>query len=369
MPDRVVSAALTQLCLVGPDALTIEAIAERAHVSAGFIYKHFGSLSDVLRDALLDGLSAHLAAIPREGPLTAGLLLEMSTHDHDRLPLEAILSLRRFPEIREIVGPATTELVERIGPMRSCVVFGCHAVAIAGVSPAESDVTALIALEYRIQGGDIRNVESVAPEESVGDLSIPHPPPLRNDPTTVRLRAAASQLLTETAGQATIRDIATKAGVTTGAVYRRYESKDDLIGDTIQARVTEDRTTWLMDFFEVLTNPGTGDPARVLSDVLAEASETTKASTRESIELLISARGGPAARMALASRYTSAIATRTAQLTRFRGSALMRHEDSPAALAWAFQVVPMGARILGLATQMPDSTGWYPSMVSLLRAL
>jgi len=253
--------------------------------------------------------------------------------------------------------------------MRSCVVLGFRAVAIAGVYPTESDVPALIALKYRIQSGDIRDIESVAPEESVGDLSIPHPRPLRSDPTTVRLRAAASHLLTETAGQATIRDIATKAGVTTGAVYRRYESKDDLIGDTIQARVTEDRTTWLMDFFEVLTNPGTGDPARVLSDALAEASETTEPSTRKPMELLISARGGPTARMAVVGRYTSAIATRTAQLTRFRASPYRRHEDSPAALAWAFQVVPMGARILGLATQMPDSTGWYPSLVSLLRAL
>lgn len=368
MHDPVISAALKQLCLVGPDALTVEAVADRAHVSVGFVYKHFGSLSHVLRTALAEGIPTSLSAIPSEGPLSPGQL-EMSTENRERLPLEAILSLRRFPEVKEVVGPAVTALVERIGPMRSCVVFGCHAVAIAGVYPTGGDVSALIALEYRVHSGDVRDEESGVADHLVGEATVPHSQPLRNDPTTVRLRDATSQLLTETAGQATIRDIATKAGVTTGAVYRRYESKDELIGDTIQARVSEDRTTWLTEFFAAVTNSGSGDPAFVLSNVLADASDANTPATREAIELLVSARGGPAARMALARRYTTAVETRTAQLNRFRGSPFMRHEDSPAALAWAFQIVPMGARILGLATTMPNSQAWYPSMVTLLRAL
>jgi len=47
----------------------------------------------------------------------------------------------------------------------------------------------------------------------------------------------------------------------------------------------------------------------------------------------------------------------------------MTYADSSTALAWAFQVAPMGARIAGMATDMPDAAGWYPAMQALLRAL
>ena len=368
MPDRVLAAASTQLCLVGPDALTVEAIAERAHVSIGLVYKHYPSLDQLVLDLLTSELPRVTADIPSDGPLPAPLLMPPPS-GNERLLLEALLCIRRFPHTESIVRPVMADLMQRSGPLRCAVLLGCQAITLAGVTIPTGDVTALTSLEDRIRIGDIRPVPPTPAKLTDSDLTVPHPQPERNDPTAVRLREATSDLLTETSGRASVRDIAKKAGVTTGAVYRRYESKDELIGDTIKAAVTADRTNWLQQLFAALMNPTTSDPALVLAQVLATASAPDAEQTRQSIELLVAARGGPAARSALSQRYLTAVETRKTQLASLAATGLMTYPDSSTALAWAFQVAPMGARIAGMATDMPDAAGWYPAMQALLRAL
>lgn len=366
MPSRVPDAALTQLCLVGPDALTIESIAERASVSVGLVYKEHGSLDSLVREVLATQLPSSLEGIPGTDRLPASAF---GARPEDRLPLEAILALRRFPAARDAVQPAMDAFVQRSGPLRSAVILGCQALALSGTIPSASDLDALIALEHRIRAGILHDSPLPPIPIALADASVQHGEPQRDDPTSVRLRDAASQLLTETAGRASLRDIADRAGVTTGAVYRRYDSKDDLIGDTVQARVTTERTQWAQQFFAALADPSTGDPASILAEVLAQASAPDEAATRESIELVVAARTGPAARAALAERFSTAVATRKAQMSMLTGFGALRHPDSVDALAWAFQVAPTGARMNGLVTPMPDAQGWRPSMVALLRAL
>lgn len=366
MPGRVPDAALTQLCLVGPDALTIEAIAERASVSVGLIYKEHHSLNTLVRDVLAASLPSALDAIPGVEALSRSSLGSRPEH---RLPLEAILALRRFPDAHAVVKPIMDTFVQRTGPLRCAVVLGCQALSLAGVVPSGSDVDALIALEHRIRLGTLHDSPLRAIPLPVNDASVPHGGPEHDDPTSVRLRDAASQLLTESAGRASLRDIADKAGVTTGAVYRRYGSKDDLIGDTIKARLTTERTLWAQMFFAALADPTKGDPASILAEFLAQASAPDAAATRESIELVVAARTGPAARAALAERFSTAVMTRKAQLSMLAGLGALHHPDSADALAWAFQVAPTGARIAGIATPMPDAHRWRPSMAALLQAL
>lgn len=368
MPDRVLSAASTQLCLVGADALTVESIAERAHVSVGFIYKKYHSLSELVHRAIDEELPSALDVIPDRQMLPIELLAPTSRVT-ERLPLEAILATRRFPELREPVGVYMSELTSRVGPLRCSVILGCQALGIAGVDIEIADMASLISLESRIQSGACNEDTVIAAPIDIGASTVPHPGPERRDPTAERLRDAASELLTETAGRASLRDIASRAGVTTGAVYRRYDSKDELIGDTINARVNEERTNWIQEFLKAWVDPTHGDPGRVLAQVLAEVSTANQPQTREAIELLVAARSGPAARSALSQRYLDAAKTRKAQFEPFSESGLMKHSDSPAALAWAVQVGPMGTRVATLVTSMPDAEGWYPSMVAMLRAL
>jgi AcrR family transcriptional regulator len=357
-------AATHQLCLVGADALTMEGIAERANVSIGWAYKSGTNLESLLLEAARAALPRAVAEIPDSGELPESIV-----DPKNRLALECVLSLRRFPGLRDVVVPTIEEWVARVGPLRASVILGCQALTLAGAAPNAEGLEALIALESRtFNGVDPAPIGgSSAPPPS--ETSVAHKPPGSHDPTKVRLREAAIELLTATSGKASLRDIAAKAGVTTGAVYRRYESKDELIADVVQARVTQERTTWAQYFFEALMSGTKGDPASVLAKILAHAAEPNSINSRESIEIIVAARSGPAARAALAARFTQAVATRTEQLKAFEQAGLMRYPDSCVGLSWAFQVAPTGARVLGLAVDTPDAEGWRPSMVALLEAL
>lgn len=368
MPDRVLAAASTQLRLVGPDALTVEAIAERAHVSVGFVYKHFASLNAIVRDVVNAELPHAIANIPTADALPTTLLVPPATSS-ERMPLEALLCLRRFPDTKSVVEPIITEFAQRAGPLRCAVILGCQAITLAGVTIPTADVKALISLEARARGGFGHVVMTGPPALVAHYLTKPHPTPERSDPTAVRLRDATCELLTETFGRASLRDIAKKAGVTTGAVYRRYGSKDELIGDTIKSAVAANRTDWLEQFFAALMDRTRGEPALILARVLATASTPGTEQARQSIELLVAARSGPAARAALSQHYLAVVETRKAQFRALATTGLTQDPNSPAALAWALEVAPMGARLTCLATAMPNADGWFPPMASVLRAV
>jgi AcrR family transcriptional regulator len=368
MSDRVLAAASAQLCLVGADALTVDAIADRARVSVGFVYSQFRSLDEIIRTVLARDFARLCDAIPATDPIPAALLAPTNASP-ERLILEGLLALRRFPHVHDLVQPTMETLVERVGPLRTAVIVGCQAVTVAGVTIPDADLTSLIGLEARIRADtDSPSIPSAARVPD-GETTVPHPGPEYRDDTARRLQDATSDLLAETGGRATMRDIARRAGVTTGAVYRRYQSKDDLISDTISARVTKERTGWMQELFAALMNPEQMDPALVLARVLADSCAPDERATQESIELVVAARSGPAARSVLTERFRIAVKTRTSQLERLLDADLMSHPDSPTSLAWAFQVAPTGARIAGLGVPMPRADGWYPSMAALLRSL
>ena len=368
MGDRVLDATVDQLCVVGPDALTMEAIASRARVSVGLLYRRHTSLEELVRAALDEHLPSAAAAIPSRSPLTA--VGQHRSGVPDRLLVDALLSLRRFPALHRTVAPVITSCVGRVGHMRACVVIGLQALGIVGVAPDAADTRALLDLEQRMRSREVADAMTPRSIPTVpADAGVPHARPHRDDGVAASLRAATATSLTQAAGGGTVREIASMAGVTTGAVYRRYDTKDDLVADTIRERIDRERTGWAGEFFASLADSGNGDPASVLAAALAFASAPDSALTHEAIALTAAARVGPAAREALAERYTTAVTARKEQFAFLASHGFFRHDDSPAALAWSIQVCPAGARLVGLTTPLPDADGWLPDMRLLLTAL
>lgn len=374
MSDRVLDAAIEQLCVVGPDALTMEAVASRARVSVGLLYRRYGGLEVLLREALASALSLRVDEVPGHGALPRSALRRNSDVP-DRLLADALFSLRRFPSLNEVVEPPVSQLVARVGLVRVSVVVGLQALGIVGVLPDDAQARALLGLEARMhQSLTVPAPDRDPPQSRIAagrpaESTVPHMPPPPGDHVTASLRAATARAIAEDPAGGTMRGIAADAGVTTGAVYRRYATKDDLVADTIRERIDQERTGWAGEFLAALADPGTADPAAILASALAVASTPGTPTTNEAIALMAAARSGPAAREALAERYTTAVQARGEQFSFLAAHGYFQHDDSPDALAWAIQVFPAGARLLGQTTPLPDAVGWLPAMRSLLRAL
>ena len=189
MGDRVLDATVDQLCVVGPDALTMEAIASRARVSVGLLYRRHTSLEELVRAALDEHLPSAAAAIPSRSPLTA--VGQHRSGVPDRLLVDALLSLRRFPALHRTVAPVITSCVGRVGHMRACVVIGLQALGIVGVAPDAADTRALLDLEQRMRSREVADAMTPRSIPTVpADAGVPHARPHRDDGVAASLRAA-----------------------------------------------------------------------------------------------------------------------------------------------------------------------------------
>ncbi|MFM7147154.1 MAG: TetR family transcriptional regulator, partial [Actinomycetales bacterium] len=163
--------------------------------------------------------------------------------------------------------------------------------------------------------------------------------------------------------------IAQSAGLSTGAIYRRYASKDQLVADTIRAHLTSQRTTWAIPFVARLTGTQDGDPATVLAEQLALAGNADPEQTRLALQFLVASRVSPDARQVLVQRITDAQQARQSLFEVMQRSEIFSRPDTPLALSWALQITPTGTRLLSLVTPQPDQQQWQPVMARLIRAL
>ncbi len=198
--------------------------------------------------------------------------------------------------------------------------------------------------------------------------AIDGPEGLGADLIAERLISATARVLASQR-DATVRSIAESAGVTTGAIYRRYESKDQLVADTIRAHLTADRTTWAIPFVARLAGTQAGDPAEILAEQLALAGDGAAERTRLSVEFLVASRVSPDARQVLVERINEAQQARQALFRAMQQNGIFSRDDTPMSLSWALQVTPTGARLLSLVGPQPSAEQWRSAMSSLLRSL
>lgn len=364
--DRLGHAAFSQFVTVGADSLTMEGIAERAGVSIGAAYRWQPSLDEVVAQALRGALPA----LAQEIAAAESLDRWLQPRDlQDRLLTEALLAVRRFPSLSVIVRHALDTVGRGVDPLGLSVLVGTQAAMVAGCVLPSSARTALARLYERIRLTDPAGPLPWAPQTG-GEFTarVEHSSEIDVDEIGERLIAATARVLVSPS-EATVRSIAESAGVTTGAIYRRYESKDQLVADTIRAHLTTDRTTWAVPFVARLVGTQAGDPADVLAQQLALAGEPHAEQTRLAIEFIVASRVSPDARQVLVQRMTQAQRSRQQLFESMLQAGVFTRDDTPIALSWALQLTPTGARLLSLVSPQPDAAQWQPAMASLLRAL
>lgn len=364
--ERLGEAAFSQLVTVGADSLTMEGIANRAGVSIGAAYRWQPSLHDAVLQAIgtrLPSMAEQITEAPSLHPWLQPQALG------SRLLTESLLAVRRFPTLTPLVQQAVELVQGGLQPLGAAVLVGSQAMMLAGC--------ALTAQDRRVLADLYQRIRTTSP-----DGPLPWSTPDRGDfiaevPSThtADLDQIAQGLINATARalasstETSVRTIAESAGVTTGAIYRRYQSKDQLVAETIRSHLTADRTTWAVAFVARLAGTQAGDPAQILAEQLALASNRDAEQTRLSIEFIVASRMSPDARQVLVQRIEQAQHSRQTLFEAMLEAGIFTRPDTPRALSWALQVTPTGTRLLSLVSPQPSATTWQPAMASMLRAL
>lgn len=357
----------------------MESVARRAYFSIGTIYNRWPNRESLLADLASTRIPALLAKglddSPDPGPAIAWLL---GPGQEPALLLgEVLLAARTSPVV---AGPAlrawqtlrdalARHMPDDLGWYVATYALGqalLGALGVSGPEPATGRVTWFV---------DACAVPSSVAEPSDGppvpvDVEVPTvPAPRSADAVSAALISAAQTLLAEqgVAGTST-REIAAGAGVTTGALYRRYDGKSGLLADVLLEQLQPDRYAWTWDLVRALADD---NPFHNAAEVIAARTVLVAADEKAQAVLLqigIAARNDTTLRAQVADRIRVAHHSRMGMAQQLADLHLVRRDVSADVLTWGFQAIPVGIRATQ-AAGIPLALGEVSASIeALLRA-
>jgi len=377
--DRLLQGALEELSAEGQADFTMEGVATRAYFSVGSVYRHWPERSALLLDLLHERISpvlqrslsdcidpeeciAWLLGEGRSCIELAGEIL-LAGHGDEQIAGAARELWHHFVDhLGRIVPPSMAWYLATYALGNALL----DVIGIPGPDPARGRVVWL---------SDACMVEreplvGVAEPAAAGDFVTPSIPALSvTDETAVALIAAARTLLAERGVHGTTtRSISTTAGVTTGAVYRRYEAKSRLFADVLLTELSPERYSWTWDLIDAFAS---SDPYRAAADVMSsqliERSQDS-ASQRVLLQIGIAARHDNLLRAEVQRRVEAANASRTTMFGHFIEAGIVRDDVDPAVFAWGFQTLPVGVRALVPLGISLDASTVADAMAAILGA-
>lgn len=374
---RLREAAIEELLAVGQADLAMESVARRGYYSVGAVYGRWPDreclLVDVARSTVAPALSAALRAAAKPADAIAWVLED--GRDQVLVAGEILLAGHTMPQVR----PASLEtwralreglaghLAESMAWYVATYALGNALLHAIGLDGPQSGRTSWL-VDAAADAAAVRVPVTGMPEPDSIDIPVV-PGPEGTDEVASALIGAARLLLAEqgAAGTST-RGIAASAGVTTGALYRRYQGKSRLLADVLLTQLQPDRYTWTWDLVQSLAS---ADPYEEAADVIAQrliaVSEDAPAQ-EVLLQVGIAARSDPVLRERIAERVQIAHASRTEMVRHFADTGMLRDDVSPGVFAWGFQTIPVGVRAT-LPLGVPLDRGAVgASMAALLRA-
>jgi len=230
-------------------------------------------------------------------------------------------------------------------------------IGLPGPVPAVGRV-AWLTEAARVETEGLRAAAHGLPQEEVDFPEVP--PPSRSDATALALIQAAQTILAQHGAEGvSTRRVSAEAGVTTGAMYRRYDGKAALLADVLVAELAPDRYAWTWDLVAALA---TDDPYTNAADVMTlQLIKVARddASQRVLLQIGVAARTDEALRAQVRERVLVAHRARTEMFARLRATGVMRDDVDPGVFAWGFQSLPVGLRALtplGIPVDEPAAT-------------
>ena len=377
--ETLLEAAREELLAVGQAEFAMEGVARRGFYSIGTVYNRWPDRESLLRDlasvVIAPAITRELNT--SEDPAAAIAWALGAGRDDVLVAGELLLAGHNTPEVR----PASLEVWDALhGGLAAHVPESMawyvatysvgnallHAIDIEGPDPATGRLAWLTDASGSVVGP--RAPARSMPRFDSVDVPVV-PGPERTDDVAMALVGAA-RILLESRGAAgtSTRGIAASAGVTTGALYRRYQGKSRLLADVLLTQLQPDRYTWTWDLVQALASEDPfGDAATVVANRLIDVAEDAPAQ-KVLLQVGIAARSDPALRAQIAERVRIAHRARVDMVRRFSETGLLREDVSPEVLAWGFQAIPVGVRAtLPLGVPL-DREVVSASMAALLRA-
>lgn len=373
----LLGAAREELVAAGQAEFAMEGVARRGFYSIGAVYSRWPD-----REALIGDLGSEVVAPAIEealraadSPAAAIAWVLDAGRDEVLVAGEILLAGHTMPDVRHaslrawesLRGGLAAYLPASMAWYVATYAVGnalLRAIGIDGPDPASGRVAWF--------------AEATATDPAAPSVAIPRPDtveipvvpgPERTDDVAVALIGAARLLLEQQGAVGTsTRGIAATAGVTTGALYRRYEGKSRLLADVLVAQLQPDRYTWTWDLVQALASddPFT-DAASVLAERMITVAEDAPAQ-KVLLQVGIAARGDAALRGQIAERVRIAHAARVDMVRHFTDIGLLRDDVTPEVFAWGFQAIPVGVRAtLPLGVPL-DPQEVSASITALLRA-
>ena len=179
------------------------------------------------------------------------------------------------------------------------------------------------------------------------------PPP--TDEKGQLLKTHTRDLLTASDGaEVNTRRISSLANVSTGAMYRRFPSRGDLLRSILIDEFQSDRYEWSVAMIAAMTG---NDPTNEVVDVSTRGISRLYDDRKEQaliLEITAAARAEERLRTQLVSQIMTSIESRTALFTRLREAGFISQAITGEEFAWLFQAQPIGARLLGALDIRPS---------------
>jgi AcrR family transcriptional regulator len=227
--------------------------------------------------------------------------------------------------------------------------------------PFADDVARLLALL-----GSARGERSKAASVVPGTLPMPSTSPraAHDDTAEALVQAAAQIMATDGVHEADTRRIASEAGMTTGALYRRFRGRSELLADVLKSQLTPERYAWAEEFIQTLDHPDDLDAGARYLAALTARTWTEDQGAQLLLEITVAAHTDEELRTGIMQEITKVADAREEMLRQFIELGLVRTGLSASTLAWLLQVPPIGMRILASIGMIPNEAG----LTRLMRA-
>lgn len=360
-------AARQEFAAVGARAFSLGGVAKRGHISKGAVYQRWPDKTQCIADLIDNDLPAAIQAVgdPWLDPsndlrdLVLADLANESNLQELRFIAECVLAAHDDPTLTQSV---LENLVVLSGMFAPRIPDNDHVPAMSwwmvstwlanallrtsGCPIPETFVThtsdivadvgncARVVQQLTFAAGVIESISALTQVEDPGD-------------DTSQALIFATQQLIEAKGisEADAREIARSAGMTTGALYRRFGGKSEVLSAAFRAGLTPDRYGWSDAFLACVERQDLPAAAEILATHMKKAWTDTN-TARRLIDFTIAAHTDTAILSAIFAEMQRVGDHRTQLFSALIAAGVIRPDLSPEALTWLIQVPTVGTRLV-----------------------
>ena len=370
------AAAFDEFVEVGPRAISLVAVSRRGHYSVGAVAQRWPTARDLIHDVAANEVLPRVRSLAHAAP-ESGLgswidycLTDSSNSRTIRSVAELLFAARDDSELTCMAEAAIADLRASVPVMSdrtdrmSGLTWWATALALGeallthsgcDIPPLGSGVDQLATV--LIARADARSFPPAPAESGAVMITDPQPtPPLASDATGQALiDAGRSIIVTSGVERATTREITSEAGVTTGALYRRYPDRDTLMRDIFSAELTPERYAWSAELVDAIACDPNFDRATNLLVAITRRLWEDSDTAHVLLELSMTAHESPTVRAVICTEVNRAQQARQELFTSIVAAELATIDLDPELLSWLFQVVPTGARLLASLGIVPSN--------------